>query len=52
MMANLSSADLTKMTIQEVADLILDQDATGVRCLGEVDGRLYNLCVKMEVCDD
>ena len=50
-MTGISSADFTKMTLQEVADFLLDQDVTGVRCLGEVDGKLYKLCVKMEVCE-
>ena len=45
----ISSADLTKMTIQEVADLILDQDCNGVSAFGKVNDVLYKLTVTLEV---
>ena len=45
----ISSAKFTEMTIQEVADLILDQDAKGVSAFGKVDDVLYKLTVTLEV---
>ena len=42
-----SSADFCKLTIQEVADLLLDQDKQCVLCKGYVDGELYNLKVEL-----
>ena len=44
---NVSSADFTKLTVQQVADLIIDQDANGVLCKGMVDGRVYSLRVEL-----
>lgn len=35
----ISSADFTKLTLQKVADILLDHDANGVICKGLVDGR-------------
>ena len=43
----ISSADFTKLTLQEVADMLLDQDVNGVICKGLVDGRMYSLKVEL-----
>ena len=48
----ISSAEFTRLTLQEVADMLLDQGKSGVMCSGFVDGRLYNLYVKLEVFQD
>lgn len=47
----ISSADFTKLTLQKVADILLDHDANGVICKGLVDGKMYSLKVEL-VCDD
>lgn len=47
----LSSADFTKLTLQEVADMLLDRDVNGVICKGLVDGRMYSLRVEL-ILDD
>ena len=44
---NVSSAEFTKLTLQEVADMIVDQDVTGVICKGMVDDKLYSLKVEL-----
>ena len=49
---NLSSADLCKLSVQEVADLLIDNDANGVMCQGVVNGKIYNLFIKLEVFKD
>lgn len=46
-----SSADFTKLTLQKVADMLLDHNANGVICKGLVDGKMYSLKVEL-VCDD
>ena len=43
----ISSAEFTKLTLQEVADMLLDRDANGVICKGVVDGRMYSLKVEL-----
>ena len=43
----ISSADFTRLTLQEVADMIVDQDVTGVICKGMVDDKLYSLKVEL-----
>ena len=43
----ISSADFMKLTLQEVADLLLDQDKKSALCKGIVDGRMYNLEVRL-----
>lgn len=48
----ISSADFCKLTLQEVADMLLDQESKGVMCQGYVDGKLYNLFVRLEVFVD
>ena len=49
-MMEISSADFTKLTLQQVADMLLDQESTGAICKGLVDGELYTL--KVEVSKD
>ena len=43
----ISSAEFTKLTLQEVADMIVDQEANGVICKGMVDDKLYSLKVEL-----
>ena len=43
----ISSADFTRLTLQEVADMLLDRDVNGVICKGLVDGRMYSLKVEL-----
>ena len=43
----ISSADFTRLTLQEVADMLLDRDANGVICKGRVDGEMYSLKVEL-----
>lgn len=45
----ISSAEFTKLTLQEVADMLLDQEANGVICKGLVDGRMYSLRVELSI---
>ena len=47
---NISSADFMKLTVQEVADFLLDQEKQTALCKGVVDGEMYSL--KVEVCKD
>lgn len=44
---DLSSAEFTRLTVQEVADLLLDHGSNGAICKGLVDGRLYSLKVEL-----
>ena len=48
----ISSADFMKLTLQEVADMLLEQDRKGVVCRGIVDGEMYSLYVKLELFRD
>lgn len=43
----ISSWDFTRLTLQEVADMIVDQDAKGVICKGMVDDKMYSLRVEL-----
>ena len=43
----ISSADFCKLTLQEVADFLLDQEKEGAICKGIVDGRMYTLKVEL-----
>ena len=43
----ISSADFTRLSLQEVADMLLDRDANGVLCKGMVDDKLYSLRVEL-----
>ena len=47
----ISSADFTKLTLQKVADMLLDYDANGVICKGLVDGKMYSLKVELSIDD-
>lgn len=52
-MTEISSADFCRLSVQEVADLLLDQDKNVAVCLGVVDGKRYSLKVELkEVCSD
>ena len=46
----ISSADFCKLTLQEVADMLLDQEKQTALCRGIVDGEMYSL--KVEVCKE
>ena len=43
----LSSADFMKLTLQEVADMLLDRDVKGAICKGMVEDDLYTLKVEL-----
>ena len=45
----ISSADFMKFTLQEVADLLLDQDKKSALCKGFVDGQMYSLRVELSI---
>ena len=47
---DISSAEFTRLTLQEVADMLLDHGKSVVVCRGVVDGRMYSLKVEL-VCD-
>ena len=49
-MTELSSANFMKLSLQEVADLLIDRQKCTALCKGVVDGRLYSLKVELEVC--
>ena len=44
---NISSADFMKLTLQEVADMLLDQEKHCALCRGIVDGEMYSLRVEV-----
>lgn len=48
---DISSAEFTKLTLQEVADMLLDQEKKTALCKGLVDGRMYNLKVELSIDD-
>ena len=50
-MTKISSADFCKLTVQEVLDMLIDQDSSGVELKGLVDGRLCNVYVKLELVE-
>ena len=43
----ISSADFMKLTLQDVADMLLDQDKHTALCKGIVDDKMYNLEVRL-----
>ena len=54
-MTELSSADFCKLTLQEVADMLLDKlqdnpddDRSGAKLYGCSDGKLFELCLIMK----
>jgi hypothetical protein len=48
---DISSADFMKLTLQEVADMLLDQEKHVALCQGMVDGEMYSLKVEL-ICDE
>ena len=48
-MTELSSADFCKLSLQEVADMLLDNGKSTVLCKGLVDGEMYSLKVELIV---
>ena len=44
---NISSADFCKLSVQDVADMLLDQEKNVVLCKGMVDNKLYTLKVEL-----
>ena len=50
----ISSAEFMKLTLQEVADFLLDQEKQTALCKGVVDGRVYSLKVELSIddCED
>ena len=47
-----SSADFCKLTLQEVADFLLDQEKHCALCNGFVEGKLYTLKVELNMVGD
>ena len=47
-----SSADFCRLSVQEVADLLIENGKSTALCKGVVDGQMYNLSVKLEVVND
>ena len=54
-MTELSSADFCKMSLQDVADMLLDKlsddpdsDRAGAKLYGCSDGRMFELCLIMK----
>lgn len=47
----ISSADFYKLTLQEVADFLLDQESKGAICKWLVDGKMYSLKVELSIDD-
>ncbi len=43
----ISSAEFTKLTLQEVADMLIDSDHHTAICHGIVDGEMYSLKVEL-----
>ena len=44
-----SSADFCKLSVQDVADMLLDQEKNVVICKGMVEGELYTLTIELNV---
>lgn len=51
-MTEFSSADFCELSLRDVADFLLEHDRKGVVCRGVVDGKMYNLFVKLELFVD
>ena len=49
-MMKISSAEFTKLTLQQIADMLLDHEKHCALCKGVVDGECYSL--KVEVIRD
>ena len=48
-MTDFSSADFMKLSLQEVADMLLDQEKHTALCKGLVDDVMYSLKVELKV---
>jgi len=48
----ISSADFCKLTVQEVLDMLIDQDAEGVMLKGMIDGEMCDVYIRIEVGAD
>ena len=48
-MMDISSADFMKLSLQEVADFLLDQEKHAAVCKGVVDGKMYSLRVELSI---
>ena len=56
-MTELSSADFCKLSLQEVADLLLDKidddhESSGCKCYGCCDGRMFELELRMREVEE
>ena len=56
-MTELSSADFCKLSLQEVADLLLDKidddhESSGCKCYGCCDGRMFELSLVMKEVEE
>lgn len=49
MVMQISSADFMKLSLQEVADMLLDQEKHTALCKGLVDDVMYSLKVELKV---
>ena len=45
----ISSADFCKLTLQEVADFLLDNESKGAYCKGMVENKPYTLKVELSI---
>ena len=48
---NINSADFLKLTLQEVADMLLDQESNGAICKGIVEDKVYTLKIEL-ICGE
>lgn len=46
-MTECSSADFCKLTVQEVADMLLENGSKSVKLYGCADGEMFELCIVM-----
>ena len=44
-----SSADFLKLTVQDAVDFLIEEGHECAVCKGKVDGKVYNLILKLEV---
>ena len=49
MAMQISSAEFTKLTLQQIADMLIDSDHHTAICKGMVDGRMYSLKVELSI---
>ena len=50
-MTEISSADFLKLTVQDAVDFLIENGNECAVCKGNVDGRLYNLILKLEMVE-